>query len=100
MAETLIATVTNITRDPELDHGALALLTGYPVTEITGWQTIPLEAQQAARRRRAEAEAFLGVELGMYNVLSFYAVKERASLRIENRWVVISGNPVQAVSPL
>ncbi|MFV8275837.1 hypothetical protein [Mycobacteroides abscessus] len=97
---TLIATVTNITNDPELDHGALALLTGYPVTEITGWQHIPPDAARAARRRRAEAEAFLGVELGMYNVLAFYAVKERASLRIEDRWIVSNGVPVQEVSPL
>lgn len=97
---TLIATVTNITRDPELDHGALALLTGYPVTEIAAWQSIPPDAARAARRRRNEAEAFLGVELGMYNVLAFYAVKECASLRIENRWVVSNGHPVQEVSPL
>lgn len=97
---TLIAAVTNVHRDPELDHGALALLTGYPETEVAAWNSIPLEAQQEARRRRNEAEADLGAELGLYNVLAFYAVKERASLRIENRWVVINGNPVQEVSPL
>ncbi|SIF34814.1 hypothetical protein [Mycobacteroides abscessus] len=80
--------------EPGLNAAAIGLLMGYPAETVEAWFRqggLPLEAVQAGRRRAKEAQAEVGVELGMLEALTFYAIKERSSLKLDDEFIVRDG---------
>lgn len=87
--------------EPGLNAAALGLLMGYPAEAVEAWFRqggLPLEAVQAGRRRAKEAQAEVGVELGMFDALVFYAIQERVSLKLDDEFIVRDGVPVGVAS--
>lgn len=79
------------------NHAAVALLTGYPPSEVRQWMDegrMPAEAARAGRRRAKEAMAAAGVELDGLSALVYFAMREGADLQLDGKWLVHSGRYV------
>lgn len=79
------------------NHAAVALLTGYPPSEVRKWMDhgrMPAEAARDGRRRAKEAMAAVGRQLDGLSALIYFAVQEGADLQLDGKWLVHSGRYV------
>lgn len=96
MTAAIVAVIdtTAVHGEPGLNSDALALLTGYPVAAVEGWMRLggmPPKAVQAGRRRGSEASAALGIEMGMLDAIVYYAIREGASVQLDDEFIVRDG---------
>lgn len=80
-----------------MNAAAVALLTGYPVSEVRQWMNhegMPAEAARNGRRRAKEAMAATGRELDGISALVHFAIRDGVDLQLDGEWLVRGGNYV------
>jgi hypothetical protein len=81
-----------------LNMAALALLVGCSPTEANQWVTdgsMLKPAVQAMRRRTSEARAALNLaDMHMIDVITYYEIQERKSLRVDDVVIIDHGKYV------